>query len=89
MSEGATSSWIGRELPPIFRDGREYFLVGCGEALFLVENLCPHRGGALKFGFVDAQDRIVCPLHNGAFPIAALLARPTTIKLKEEQTHER
>jgi len=88
MIKAAAYSWIGRDLPPIFRDGREYFLVGTGTGLFLVENRCPHRGGSLKFGFVDAEDRIVCPLHNGAFPIAALLARSTTIKLTEEQTYE-
>ncbi|CAN5208081.1 hypothetical protein BH10PSE1_BH10PSE1_23530 [soil metagenome] len=82
MTEGS-SSWIGRDLPPIVRDGREYFLVGSGGELFLVENRCPHRGGALKFGFVDAQERIVCPLHKGAFPIASLLAQPTTLKLTE------
>ena len=51
--------------------------------LYLVANRCPHRGGPLKFGFVDDEDRIVCPLHNGVFPITALIALPTTIRLDE------
>lgn len=77
------TSWIGKDLPPIVRDGVEYFLLGHHDALYLIENRCPHRGGPLKFGFVDGEGRIVCPMHQGAFPIAALIARPTTIRLEE------
>jgi hypothetical protein len=82
MTEPAShSSWIGRDLPPIRRDGRDYFIVGHRGALYLIHNHCPHRGGALKFGYVDAQDRIVCPLHHTAIPIDSLIARPTTLRL--------
>jgi nitrite reductase/ring-hydroxylating ferredoxin subunit len=82
MTEPAShSSWIGRDLPPIRRDGRDYFIVGHRGALYLIHNHCPHRGGALKFGYVDAQDRIVCPLHHNAIPIDSLIARPTTLRL--------
>lgn len=77
------ASWIGTDLPPIVRDGIDYFLLSHEGALYLVENRCPHRGGPLKFGFVNDAGEIVCPLHQGAFPIAALLARPTTIRLEE------
>lgn len=77
------TSWIGKDLPPIVRDGIDYFLLGHGDALYLIENRCPHRGGPLKFGFVDDQDRIVCPMHHNAFAISMLIARPTTIRLKE------
>jgi len=78
-----TASWIGSDLPPIWRDGREYFLLGHGEALYLVANRCPHRGGPLKFGFINADGELVCPLHRGAFAIDRLIARPTTIRLQE------
>jgi hypothetical protein len=77
------SSWIGRDLPAIRRNGRDYFIVGHRGTLYLVHNHCPHRGGALKFGYVDAQDRIVCPLHHNAYAIEALIARPTTLRLTE------
>lgn len=80
--------WIGKHLPPIIRDGREYFLVGYEDGLFLVADSCPHRGGSLKFGFIDANDRIVCPLHHGAFRIADLIAQATTIRLIEGRADE-
>ena len=47
--------WIGRDLPPIWRDGEEYFVLSVDEQLYLVRNACPHRGGPLKFGQVDDQ----------------------------------
>lgn len=78
-----SESWIGHDLPPIRRGGEEYFLLGYQEALYLVPNRCPHRGGPLKFGFVDGEDRIVCPLHHTAFPIAMLVAQPGAIRLDE------
>ena len=84
MSEPAPhTSWIGRDLPPIRRDGREYFLIGHRGALYLIHNQCPHRGGSLKFGYIDAQNRIVCPLHHNAFSIERLVAQPSTLRLEE------
>ncbi len=76
-------SWIGKDLPPIWRGGEEYFLLGHDDAFYLIVNRCPHRGGPLKFGFVNAQGEIVCPLHRNAFPIDHLIAQPTTIRLAE------
>lgn len=82
MAEAAT--WIGRDLPPITRDGRDYFLLSHDSTLYLVENICPHRGGPLKFGFVDEDCRIVCPMHHNAYPVAQLIARPHTLRLLSE-----
>lgn len=81
----SAASWIGKDLPPIVRDGREYFLLSHNDALYLVANRCPHRGGPLKFGFINAADEIVCPLHQGAFQIAGLIAQPSTIRLNERE----
>ena len=78
-------TWIGKDLPSIRRNGREYFLLGRDDALYLVLNQCPHRGGPLKFGFVNDDDELVCPLHGGAFSVAALIARPTTLRLVEQE----
>ena len=75
-------SWIAKDLPPIYRDGEEYFLLSHEDGLYLVANRCPHRGGPLKFGFVDGEDRIVCPLHGNAFAITHLIDQPTTIHLE-------
>ena len=79
----ATRAWIGQGLPPIWRDGEEFFLLGVDEQLYLVRNACPHRGGPLKFGHVDDQDRIVCPMHHNAFPVETLLAQASTIRLSD------
>jgi len=75
--------WIGRDLPPIRRNGEDYFLLSVDGQLYLVRNACPHRGGPLKFGHVDDQARIVCPMHHNAFPVEVLLAQATTVKLLE------
>ena len=82
------ASWIGRELPAIYRDGQEYFLLGHGDALFLVANRCPHRGGSLKFGFINAANEIVCPMHRNAFAIDRLIAQPSTIRLSERAVRD-
>lgn len=80
-----SETWIGHNLPPIRRDGAEYFLLGHADGLFLVLNQCPHRGGPLKFGFLNAEDQIVCPWHKGGFPVADLIARASTIRLLEPE----
>ena len=76
-----STSWIGHDLPPIMRDGTEYFLLSHESELYLIANVCPHRGGPLKFGFVDESNRIVCPMHHNAYPIDRLIARETTLRL--------
>jgi nitrite reductase/ring-hydroxylating ferredoxin subunit len=78
-----SDSWIGSDLPPIWRDGEEYFLLGHTGGLYLIANRCPHRGGPLKSGFINAEGQIVCPMHRGAFDIERLIAQPTTIRLEE------
>jgi nitrite reductase (NADH) small subunit len=85
----SSHSWIGSDLPPIMRDGTEYFVLSHHDVLYLIANSCPHRGGPLKFGFINAQDEIVCPLHRGAFSIAKLLAQPSTIQLDEREAASR
>lgn len=77
-----SQTWIAENLPPIIRDGMEYFLLSRDGQLYLVENKCPHRGGPLKLGFVDECDRIVCPWHRNAISIDDLIARSSTLKLE-------
>lgn len=79
----ARSVWIGSHLPPIRRGGEDYFLLGVDDQLYLVRNACPHRGGPLKLGHVDDEGRVVCPMHQTAFSVESLLARPSTVKLVE------
>jgi nitrite reductase (NADH) small subunit len=78
-----SETWIGRDLPPIWRDGVEYFVLSRGGRLYLVPNRCPHRGGPLKFGYLNERDELVCPLHGGAFAIDALLKGAGVRRLDE------
>ena len=78
-----SASWVGTDLPPIWRGGNEYFVLGHDDALYLVLNRCPHRGGPLKYGFINADGELVCPLHRGAFALDQLIAQPSTIRLEE------
>ena len=80
----AHSTWIGRDLPPIMRDGREYFLLSHDGQLYLIHNLCPHRGGPLKFGYVNENGAIVCPMHHNTYAVERLIARVTTLRLSDE-----
>ena len=73
--------WIGHDLPPIRRGGVEYFLLSANGELYLVPNACPHRGGPLKFGRLNAAGALVCPMHGNAFSIESLIANPATLKL--------
>lgn len=82
MTEG--TSWIGQDLPPIVKNGIEYFLLSYRKTLYLVPNTCPHRGGPLKFGFINEHDQIVCPMHHNAYSIEKLIARDTTLRLVPE-----
>ena len=75
--------WIGRDLPPIIRNGVEFFVVSRDDELFLVPNVCPHRGGPLKFGYLNERDELVCPMHANAYPIEALLKGPDVRRLRE------
>jgi nitrite reductase (NADH) small subunit len=76
-------TWIGADLPAIWRDGAEYFLLSHDGDLYLIANRCPHRGGPLKAGFINAEGELVCPMHLGAFAIDRLIAQPSTIRLRE------
>lgn len=81
----SAASCIASDTPPIWREGSEYFVLSHANALYLIVNRCPHRGGPLKFGFVNAHGEIVCPLHHGAFSIEGLIAQPSTIRLLEQK----
>ncbi|HEY6422175.1 MAG TPA: nitrite reductase small subunit NirD [Pseudonocardiaceae bacterium] len=40
-----------------------------GGGLHALQAICPHRGGPLADGLIDAG-QVVCPLHNHAFRLA-------------------
>jgi protein arginine N-methyltransferase 1 len=61
-----------------------HFEVVIGDERFLVPRFCPHRGGRLAFGTVNARRKtIICPLHHSVFSLETgeQLAGPTSSPL--------
>ena len=48
-------------------DGKTICLVRSKDQIYAVAQKCPHSGGFLAQGFVDAMGNIVCPLHRYRF----------------------
>ncbi len=48
-------------------NGKKICIVKHKEELFAVAQKCPHAGGYLANGYVDALGNIVCPLHRYKF----------------------
>ena len=55
--------------------GRTVAVFRRGGALFALDDACPHRGGPLGRGDVDASGAVVCPLHAWAFDLATGVCR--------------
>lgn len=45
-------------------DGKRICLGRYGEGLFAFAYKCPHAGGILAEGYIDALGNVVCPLHR-------------------------
>jgi nitrite reductase (NADH) small subunit len=48
----------------------EIALFRTGGQVYAVENRCPHRGGPLIRGFVEAGPAIRCPMHGWRYDLA-------------------
>lgn len=48
-------------------NGRRICLVRLQETLHACSDKCPHAGGKLADGYIDAMGNIVCPLHRYRF----------------------
>ena len=51
-------------------DGKKLTLSKTTNGLFACAHKCPHAGGILADGFIDAAGNIVCPLHRYKFSLA-------------------
>jgi nitrite reductase/ring-hydroxylating ferredoxin subunit len=49
-------------------DGRGLALFRIGDAVYAIDNACPHAGAGLYGGWVE-DGCIVCPLHQWAFDV--------------------
>ena len=50
-------------------EGKEIAVFLIDDALFATSNFCPHRGGPLFRGAVEAGPSIRCPLHGWNFDL--------------------
>jgi nitrite reductase/ring-hydroxylating ferredoxin subunit len=48
-------------------EGHAICIARRGERLYAVRNRCPHAGGPLHKGWIDAEGHIVCPWHRFKF----------------------
>jgi nitrite reductase (NADH) small subunit len=55
--------------------GRTVAVFRRGGALYALDDACPHRGGPLGRGEVDATGAVLCPLHAWAFDLETGLCR--------------
>lgn len=47
--------------------GKKVCIAKVKEDLYACSNKCPHAGGIIADGFIDAFNNIVCPLHRYKF----------------------
>ena len=50
-------------------DGRSFAVFNHGGKYFVIDDVCPHRGGSLGEGQVDAAGTVACPWHGWRFNI--------------------
>jgi nitrite reductase/ring-hydroxylating ferredoxin subunit len=51
-------------------NGKKVCVALKNEALFACTTKCPHAGGDMSHGYIDALGNIVCPLHRYKFSLA-------------------
>ncbi len=56
-----------RSMIEIKLGGKEICIVHYNESLYACTAKCPHAGGRLAQGFVDANGNIICPMHRYRF----------------------
>lgn len=59
--------WQSNNMAVAEAGGKKITLVKTGENIFACAHKCPHAGGILADGFIDATGNIICPLHRYKF----------------------
>lgn len=62
--------WQGNNLMVTEVGGKKITLARVGDEVLACAHKCPHAGGFLADGFIDATGNIVCPLHRYKFNLA-------------------
>jgi nitrite reductase/ring-hydroxylating ferredoxin subunit len=62
--------WQENQLCELHVKGKTICLAKNNSGVFACAHKCPHAGGHLSDGFVDALGNVVCPLHRYKFSLA-------------------
>lgn len=63
----ATVEWQDNDMCTILTAGQKITLAKLGQQLYAFAHKCPHAGGTLADGYLDAVGNIVCPIHRYKF----------------------
>ncbi|MEN9598114.1 MAG: hypothetical protein RL596_425 [Bacteroidota bacterium] len=63
----AELSWQENNMCVIEAGGKKITLARKDEAVFAFAYICPHAGGIMANGYLDAIGNVVCPLHRYRF----------------------
>lgn len=55
------------QLVEVELEGKKYGIGRYQERLFAFASKCPHAGGKMTLGYIDALGNVVCPLHRYKF----------------------
>ncbi len=66
---GSVERFAGGALHGVLVRGLRLCVGRAGERYFAIDDTCPHAGGSLCEGMLDA-DLVICPLHAYGFEIA-------------------
>ena len=47
--------------------GKQVCIAKVNDTLYACSSKCPHAGGTIADGFIDASNNIVCPVHRYKF----------------------
>lgn len=63
--------WQQNNLTTAEAGGEKITLAKIGNDIYACAHKCPHAGGILADGFIDATGNIVCPLHRYKFNLVS------------------
>ena len=61
--------WNSKGMCIVEADGKKITLAKFQEKLFAFAHTCPHAGGIMADGYIDALGNAVCPLHRYKFSL--------------------
>ena len=65
----AALDWNERNLCAVEAFGKKLTLARFNDQVFATSYTCPHAGGIMSDGYIDAVGNIVCPLHRYKFSL--------------------